>query len=276
MFGLQALDGAAGAQGIEESLVFTQAIEGELPGGAARLLQAHLTCAVPALEAVGGIDQRDLSVDNEGDPVAQLVGEAHVVVGDKDGGAVLAQPPDQRHHQPGVHGVEPAGRLVEKQQARAVHAGAGKVEPDLHAFAQGACALVGSIAQTDPVEGSVGIEGRPSVKGCKVAQAFQRGQSRIVVRQLEGDADLLIGALVPAPDFAPQHLGPAVVALQQADQDLLRGRLAGAGGAEKTQDFAVFEAEVQAPQCRAWGAGIGKAEVFDGDHGAELTRWKTF
>ena len=33
LFGLQALDGAAGAQGIEESLVFTQAIEGELPGG---------------------------------------------------------------------------------------------------------------------------------------------------------------------------------------------------------------------------------------------------
>jgi len=43
LFGLQALDGAAGAQCIKEGLILAKAIEGELPGGAARLLQAHLT-----------------------------------------------------------------------------------------------------------------------------------------------------------------------------------------------------------------------------------------
>ena len=74
LLGLQALDRAAGSQGIEEGLIFAKAIEGELSGGASRLLQTHLTFAVLALEAVRGIDQRNLAVDDEGDPVAQLVG----------------------------------------------------------------------------------------------------------------------------------------------------------------------------------------------------------
>ena len=67
LLGLQALDRAAGTKGIEEGLIFTKAVEGELPGGAARLTSAHLTFAVLALEAVGRIDQRDLAVDDEGD-----------------------------------------------------------------------------------------------------------------------------------------------------------------------------------------------------------------
>ena len=86
-----------------------------------------------------------------------------------------------------------------------------------------------------------------------------------MIGQLEGDADLLVVAVVPLVQGLVKDGYAALEAAQEADQHLLGGAFAGAAGPEESEDFALFDGEVDAADCFS-AAWIGVGEILNGEH----------
>ncbi len=144
--------------------------------------------------------------------------------------------------------------------------GAGKVQPQLHAFGELVDALVGGIEQVDPAEHLAGVAGRPVVERCEQAQVFERGEAQVDGGQLKADPDPLV-ELPPDPgDRLAEQLDGAVEFRFQSHQDALGGRFAGAGRAEQAIDLAGPDIEAEVIERWVRGARIGEAQVLHADH----------
>ena len=59
----------------------------------------------------------------------------------------------------------------------------------------------------------------------------------------------------------------ALVALEQADEYLLRGTFARAAGSQEAEDLRLLDVEAQIADSRRMAARVGEAQSPDGDHG---------
>ena len=107
-------------------------------------LRAHRT-----LQRCRRVLHQNLSVVDDRDAVAKLVGLLHVVRGQHDGNALLAQASHRLPHRDAALRIEPRARLVEKENLRVMRNGAR----DLNALRQTARKLcrigVGSLRQME-------------------------------------------------------------------------------------------------------------------------------
>ena len=144
-------------QNFEEALIVGEVVEVEVlaigsAGAGSDEFDAHSPPAVFQLEVVGGIDERNLAIDNESDAVAELVRGPHVVGGEKDGGAGSTSLLDDVLDPFGVYGVEPDGRFVEEQQLGLAQQRAGEVEAVSHSLREFSHPHVGMFAEPDALE----------------------------------------------------------------------------------------------------------------------------
>ena len=91
------------------------------------------------------------SVDHD-DAVGQRVGLVEVLGGEQDGDAVGDEPADHAPHALPAGGVEPGGRLVEKQHRRAHHQAGGQVEAPAHAARVALDHAVGGVGELEQLE----------------------------------------------------------------------------------------------------------------------------
>src|SRR5690606_31533328 len=91
-------------------------------------------------------------------------------------------------------------------------------------------------------------------------------QPLVMIRELEADADLLVIGGAPVADLAAHDPGRAGVAAEEADQELLRRRLAGPRGPEEAEDLLIRDLEVEPAERRRRRLGVRERERFDVDH----------
>jgi hypothetical protein len=197
--------------------------------------------------------------------MAQALRLVHEVSGEQDGLAFahqLLQPfPDQVPRL----GVEARRRLVEDQQVRVVHQGAGERQPALHAAGKGVEADVGLAGQAGELQQLRDARGDELVGQAEVAavdlQVLGAGEVRVQVVELGHDADP--GPRLPRPrrhrlahqrDAAGIGHGQAQAAAQGCG-------LAGAVGAEQAETLAGLQGEGDAGHGLA--AVVGLVQVVD-------------
>ena len=96
-----------------------------------------------------------------------------------------------------------------------------------------------------------------------------------MIRELEGHADALVVVRSPRRQIAVEDAHRSGEFPEQADQDLLRRRLAGATGSEETEALPDFDAERQVSYRRLFRPGVGEGQVIDSDHDDRTTRSTT-
>ena len=210
--------------------------------------------------------------------------------GDDDRHALLAGQGDDELADLGhPGGVEPVGRLVQEHEGRVRQQRHGQSQALLHAHGVVLDLLV---LLTDEVDGGQGVldavGGQPQVGGHH-GQVLLAGQARVVGGALDEGADGSRRQGVALADWASQDAHAARRRAGQSQQELHRGGLAGAVGAQEAVDAAGGHGQVQAvdgvdtvvgagqslrdhhESLRGGGGGWGGhgAECGWGGHGAE-------
>ncbi len=137
---------------VQETIIVAQIVKRE--GGALSLaivavLNGHFAATILAFERFGRVDELDLAIDDEGHPVAQLVGHGHIVGGQEDRFTGGLLPPDDVFDQFGVDRVQAGGRLVEEDELRVMDQGPREIQPHLHPLGIAAHLLVRILPQVD-------------------------------------------------------------------------------------------------------------------------------
>jgi hypothetical protein len=155
--------------------------------------------------------------------------------------------------------VEPGGRLVEEQQLRA----ADDPDRDVQAAAlparQGDDPLVRRRAQADHLDqlvgrdrASAGVGREGCVVGAEVVDQVPGCPPGVVTPRLQHDADPGPPGLVGVQRIGAEHLDRPRRGTPEALQDLDRGGLAGAVGAEQDHDLAERWTSRSTPSSTSW------------------------
>ncbi len=152
----------------------------------------------------------DPPVVDDPDAVGEHVGLLEVLRGQEDGHAlVLGQPPHLLPQRGPALDVEPGGRLVEEEDARAVDEREREVEPALHPARVAADLAIGRVVEADAVEQLVRT--RPALR------ARQRLEARLQPQVLAaGEQRIERGLLQRSPDRLA-HLRPLLDDVEAAD-----------------------------------------------------------
>src|SRR5262245_13463413 len=224
-------------------------------------LGTGLAVAAHVLGRAGGDDPPG---GEDGHPVRQRLRLVHVVRGQENSLAEIAEPPD---HLPGLapgQGVEARGRLVEEEELGIADQGEGDVEAPLLPAGQGRGPGIRLLSEPDQVHGLVDVPGREVVARV-LLDGLARGELRDEPGLLQDEPDPVApGAVGPLRvDAEDAHLAgaPRPIALE----DLDRRRLAGAVRPEKGEDLAGADLEVD-PSHRL-EAVVRLAQAFHADHG---------
>ena len=220
-------------------------------------------------EFVGGAEGADAAAVHQGDPVAVLVGLVHVVGGHQDGHAGgRAYGVDVLPHAGAGDRVEADGRLVEDQQAGRADQRLGEFEPADHAAGVGAGQPVGGVGEVHRVQrlgDAVGAFAAGDVEDAgEQCDVLPAGQARVGGQLLRHVAEQAayrhpVPGRVVAED--PDHAGRD---RQQRGDAADRGRLAGAVGAEQSEDLALAHGQVEAVDGVGLTEGVGESGAGDG------------
>ena len=164
--------------------------------------------------------------------------------------------------------VERRGRLVEEDELRIPEQRDAQPEPLLHPLREAAHGVVGTIGQADPVERLV--DDSPSIGGGDPAEPRMERedlagvQPGLVAEELGQVAD-------PCPRGAvaerrAEHATAARRRPGHAEQELDRGRLAGAVGTEQPDDLATADDQVEPGQGRRRSVRLD--DPVELDHGS--------
>jgi hypothetical protein len=214
--------------------------------------EADVAAGDAALELVRGALGDQPAVVEQRDPVGELVGLLEVLRGEEDGGPAGHQLADELPHGAAAARVQAGGGLVQEDDPRVADQGHRQVEPPLHPAGVGAGRLPAGVGQVELVE-QLG-RAPPAPAPAQVAQVGHQGQvlgagEQLVHRgELAGDPDrgthrVRVPGHVMAADA---HL--AAVGADQGRQDVHRGGLAGAVGAEQREDRPLGNVQVDAVQ----------------------------
>ena len=188
-----------------------------------------------------------LAVVQDRDPVADVLHVGQQVAAQDDRLALVAQLADQVLHLGRADRVEARGRLVEQDQLGVVDQRLGQADPPLHAlgvFAELAC--LAAFRPTMSISRSTRLRplGRRDVEQPAVEVERLLGVEELVeVRLLGQVADPLVLGDVGGRLVEDQRL--ALGGEEQAEQQLDRGRLARAVGAEQAEDLAPMDLQVE-------------------------------
>ncbi len=189
-------------------------------------------------DQVGGRAHRDhLALVDDGDPVAEPLGLVHVVRRQDRGPPPGAEVEDHVPELPPRLRVEPGRGLVEEQQLGVAHQGHRHGKPLLLAAGDLLDEGVGLRFERDPGQDVAGRQA-VAVEAAEHRDQFAEGGFLREAGLLQRDADPLadlVGLRVPAP---AQDLDVARGRRVQPFEDLDRGRLARAVGAEQAEAFA--------------------------------------
>ena len=212
-----------------------------------RRLQRDLLAAAPvgdparlgvAVAEVLGRPARDhLAAGDDRDPVGEALRLVHVVGGEEDGLAEVAQGGDRL---PGLAPrlrVEAGGRLVEEEQLRIADQRHADVEAALLPAGELAGARVRLALEADRVDHLLD-RSRPAVVAGEQRERLGDGQVGVEAAALQDDPDPLApGAAGRAADPRRGPSTSPAVAIAVSLEDLDRGRLAGAVGPEEGEDL---------------------------------------
>ncbi len=207
-----------------------------------------LVTADKAFEFFGRVEGLDLAMVDDGDPIA-ILGLVPVVGGHEDSDAgLVAQRPDVFPDGVERLGIEPKRRLVEEEHPGVVQQPAGDLQPPLNAAGKGAYEGVPPVRQPDDVEkafDALVADASRDVVEHGVGPQVLVGREPVVERGvLEHHADGLPHAFGLANDVEPGKLGSAPCRPEQGREHVDGRALAGAVGAEKAEDLARVDVEI--------------------------------
>jgi hypothetical protein len=217
-----------------------------------------------AANVLGRAGRHDPTGGDDRHAIGQRLGLIHVVGGEEDGLAQVAQAADHVPGLPPGRGVEAGGRLIQEEQLGIADQGQGHVEAPLLPTRERRGAGVGLLAQPDQVHRLVDVPGGGVVAGVLL--------HRLARRQLGDQTGLLedeAHAVPPCPvrplRVDAEHAHLPRVARPVALEDLDGGGLAGAIRAQEGEDLARADLEIDPPH--RLQAVVGLAQALDADHG---------
>ena len=190
-------------------------------------------------------DLHDVAVGQDGDAVGEALRLVHVVRGQQDRPAEVAEPVDQGPRAAPGAGVEPRGGLVEEQQVRVADQADGEVEAPPLPSGQRPHPRVPLGRQPDEVDDLVDGP-RAGVAGGGQRDGLGDGQRRLEPAGLRDDPDPRAVVAARPLRVDAEHGDRPGVAPPIALQDLDGGRLAGPVRAEQGEDLPVLDREVDA------------------------------
>ncbi len=214
---------------------------------------------------------------DQGDHVA-LLGLGHVLGGDQERAAGLAQPVELAPDALADERVDAGGRLVEEHQLGVVDERAGELQPAAHAARQVAGPSLPGVGELQPVEQRP--DARPPLEQEQPVQARDEVQvladGQVVVQRdvLGHEADPGAGLGGKPGGVGAEHLGLAAGRAEGAREQPDRRRLAGAAGADDADDRPARDREVDARQrddVVEGAAGAAQGGDGRGDLGRRLT-----
>ncbi len=220
--------------------------------------------AFVGLDVAGGAFDEFLALDEAGDAVAEVEDEAHVVLDDEDGDALVPDGEDEFFGDAGFLGVHAGGGLVEEEESGVAGECAGDFQLALVSVGEVAREVVGLVLEADELQ--------------KFHGAFAAGVFCLVVagEAQEGGPEAFLGPGVAADEDVLQdgHVGEESDVLEgagdaglgdevglggqdgalvadlafggdvEAGEAVEEGGLAGAVGADETDDLAAVDGEV--------------------------------
>jgi hypothetical protein len=196
------------------------------------------------------------------DAIGELLRLVHVVGGEEDRLAELAEPLDQLPRLAARRGVEAGGRLVEEDQLGVAADPERDVEPAALAAGQRVGAGVRAVAEADEVEDLV-RRARVRVGRAVELDRLAGGDLRLQALLLQNDADPLAEGPLAAPGVEPEDVQIARVGAPVALQDLHERRLPGAVRTEDREHLAAADRQVDAVE--RLDVAVGLAQRADGD-----------
>ena len=192
----------------------------------------------------------DAAVVDHGDAIADLLHLAQEVGVEKHGRAPRGKAADDLAHVVPADRVERRRRLVEEDEVGLAQQRGAEAETLLHALGEGAHAVAGAFAEAHRLQYRADLilpaRARQRRELAVEGEDLGRGEPGLVAEQLRQVAD-------PAPRAqvakAPAQQPPlSRCRLEQAEQQLHRGRLAGPVGAEKAEHLAARDRHGQPGQ----------------------------
>ena len=226
-----------------------------------------------ALELVRAALGHDPAVVDDGQPAGQAVGLLQVVGGEQDGEPLRAgQVGDLGPHVGPDLRVEPGGGLVQEQHPRPVDQAHGDVEAPLHPAGVAAADPVGRLGQAEALQQLPHPAPQPGAAQAVhlplEGEVLPPGGLQVDPGPLGDQADGPAHPLGAGQHVDAGHAGLAAVGAGQGGEDLDRGRLAGAVGAEQAEHGAGLDLEAEPVQgADVLGVGLGQVAGLDGRAG---------
>ncbi len=214
------------------------------------------------------LDQDDLAVVDDADPVGHVLGFLDVMRGEDDGDAGGAQFAHQLPHVLAQFDVDAGGRLVEKQDLRLVRQRLGDHQPALHAAGQHPDLGVALVPQRQLLEHFLDMRGigRLAEQSARKPQGRRRRLEGVGGQLLRHQPDQRARRAVVGNDVVTVDGDLAGGRIDDAADDADQRRLAGAVRAEQREDLAVADIQVDVFEGLEAG-GVGLVEMRDGDGG---------
>ena len=168
---------------------------------------------------------------------------------EKDRDAVGGETADEASQLERPFGVEPHHRLVEDEDARAMHEGRGQGEPLSHAVRERLRELARRPAEAELLEQQPGALSRlrpaHAVQAGDEAQELEHGELVVEEGMIRQIARHRLGGLGRPADVVPAEDGRPRRRLEEAHHHADRRRLAGAVAPEEAEDAARLDLEAQ-------------------------------
>ena len=190
-----------------------------------------------------------MTVVDDPDTVGENVGLLEVLGSQEDRDVVFTcEPGDLVPKRGAALDVEAGCRLVEKENARAMHESHREIEPALHPARVAADLPVGRVRQSDAGNQLVGtlvaFAARERLQRCLQAKMLTSGQQRVERGLLEGGADRGTHVRALGDDVVARHSCHTRGGRQQRCQHVDGRRLAGAVRSEEAVDLPRSDREV--------------------------------
>ena len=189
--------------------------------------------AFVALDDVAGAFDEFFALDEDGDAVAEVEDEAHVVLDDEDGDALVADGEDEFFGGAGFLGVHAGGGLVEEEQAGFAGECAGDFELALFAVGEVAGEVVALVGEADELQEFHGAFVGGGFGLLEAGAAQERGPEAFFGAGVAADEDV----------FEDRHVGE--------EPDVLEGA-GDAGGGDQDGAWAAGRCPCSGPRPR-WG-----------------------
>ena len=169
-----------------------------------------------AFEFVGCALRHHATLVDDPDPIGERIGLVEVLRREEDGHSQLRiEPPDLRPDAGTTQGVEPGGRLVEKEHFGTMDQGGRQVESALHPARIGADSTIDGVTDVDQVQHCghpvPDLGRRHAVETTLEVEELAPGLPIIERRLLQGDADAQPDGLGMACNVVPCDEGNPLV-----------------------------------------------------------------